>query len=146
GPEAAQQASKEFDQEALFNEKRLADALKRLEWLQNPESAPISERHLRRLRSLIAGITAPQDQLNALVHRNTGNTQSRLPEAAVLIATQVRDAFHNTAKKPKVQASYNKYVVLCDQQGVKGMSRSAFYRWIKKEEDIAKREGRRAAY
>lgn len=141
-----QAVRKDVDEGALFSERRLGEALKRLEWLQNPQAAPVSERHLRRLRSRIAGITAPQDQLEALLSRNTGNTTTRLPEEAIAVAEQVIASFHNTEKKPTVQATYNKYVVLCDQVGVKGMSRAAFYRWIKEHEDVVAREGKRMAY
>lgn len=139
-------ADKQLDGHALFNEKRLAEALERLEWLANPDLAPVSERTIRRLRKRIAGITTPQDQIDALMNRRQGNFLTKLPSDAIRLAKETVKDFHNRPNNPKVMATYNKYVERCTTSGVKAMSRAQFYRWIKTQEDIEKREGRRAAY
>ena len=142
----AQHVAKEFDQDSLFNEKRLGEALERIEALRNPEAANVSDRTLRRWKARIKGITSPQDQLDALVSRNPGNTTSRLPEEVVKLAQRAVDEFHNRANNPKVIATYNFYVDMCAEASVEPMSRQNFYRWIKGREDIVKREGKRKAY
>lgn len=141
-----QHLHKEFDQLALFNNKRLGEALTRMDALANPETAKVSERQVRRYRAQTKGISAPQEQLQALVSRNAGNTTPRLPEDVVKLAEQAVEDFHNRANNPKVLATYNFYVDLCSNAGAQPMSRSNFYRWIASREDVAAREGKRKAY
>jgi len=142
----AQHVVKDFDQESLFNEKRLGEALDRVQALASPDSAQVSDRTLRRWKGRIKGITSPQEQLDALVSRNPGNTTPRLPAEVLQMAERAVDEFHNRASNPKVLATYNFYVTLCSEANLEPMSRANFYRWIKDHEDVTKREGKRKAY
>lgn len=144
--DGTQPVNKEFDKDSLFHEKRLGEAIERMENLQNPEATHFSVRTIRRWRTRVQGIVAPQEQLAALVSRNPGNTTPRLPNAVVQKAKQAVREFHNTAKSPKVLATYNEFVVLCEEAGLTPMSRASFYEWIRNHEDVAAREGRRKAY
>lgn len=144
-PEGEQRAQAEA-KESLFNEKRLGEALHRLESLQNPAAAQVTDRTLRRYKQRTKGTTAPQDQLDALVSRNSGNTHSRLPADVLALAEKSVEEFHNTAKKPTTAGTYSFYVDLCTSAGVKPMARSSFFEFAKRHANIAAREGKRKAY
>lgn len=141
-----QRVEKELDADVLFNENRLGEALDRLESLQNPDSAKVSKRTLSRWREKTKGLMTPQEQLDALVSRNPGNTTPRLPADVLALAEKVVKEFHNTAKNPTKQATYNVYTSLCADENVTPMSRAMFYKWIKRHESIVDREGKRKAY
>jgi hypothetical protein len=145
GPQGEQRAQAAI-KESLFHEKRLGEALGRLEALQNPDVAQVSDRTLRRWKQRTMGITSPQDQLDALVSRNPGNTSPRLPAEVLAMAEKAVDDFHNTAKKPTVAGTYSYYVDLCTNAGLKPMARASFFKYAEKHKDIAKREGKRKAY
>lgn len=132
--------------ESLFQEKRLGEALKRLDGLQNPESAPVTERTVRRWKERTKGVTSPQDQLDALVSRNAGNTHRRVPAEVLQLADKAVKEFHNTAKNPTIAGTYSFYIDLCTEAGVKPMGRTCFFEHAKKHADIAAREGKRKAY
>lgn len=146
GPAAAQKAEKGTCTDAILNAKSLGDALDRLDALHNPEAAGVTDRTLRRWRERTKGLNSPQEQLDALMTRNPGNTTSRLPADAVKLAEKVLEEWHNTAKCPTKQSSYNTYVTLCSSGDTKPMSRSAFYKWIDRHENVAARKGKRKAY
>lgn len=134
------------DADTVLNNTRLQEGVQRLEWLMNPESAPVTDRTLRRLRQAVAGLATPQDQLQALIPRRGGNYKRKLPDDAVELAEKVVKEHHNKAANPKVSATYSRYVARCSEANVVGMSRANFYRWIKTVESVAARRGRRAAY
>ena len=145
-PAGKQLVDRAIDRDALFKESELQQAVARLEWLTDSKSTPVSDRTLRRYRSRIAGITSPQEQLEALMPTRSGNTKRKLPDDAITVAQKVVEEFHNTPTNPKVAATFSKYVARCADAGITGMSRSNFYRWIHTVTDIKAREGRRAAY
>jgi len=117
-----------------------------MDGLQHPEAAQVTDRTLRRWKQKTKGITAPQDQLDALVSRRVGNTVRRLPNEVIELAETTLKDFHNTPKNPSVAGSYSYYVDLCTAANVMPMCRAAFYRFCNKNADVAKREGKRKAY
>ena len=125
-----QTVSTTVDKDSIFNQKRLQEALDRLDAIQNAEAGLVPERTLRRWVKAVKGRTAPQDRLEALMSRFEGNSNRRLPAAAIEIADQAIGEFHNTAAKPKVQATFSKYVALCAERDVIPMSRANFYRYV----------------
>lgn len=141
-----QQVSSSVDKESIFNEKRLEEALARLDAIQNPDASLAPARTLRRWSQLTKGLTSPQDQLAALVSRFPGNTTARLPAAVTELADAAIRTFHNKANNPKVQATFNHYTTLCSDRGVMPMSRTNFYNYVAKREDVKKREGKRIDY
>lgn len=134
------------DKSVLFNEKRLGEALGRLTALEEADTTATPKRTLRRWAKRIQGITSPQDQLDALISRNPGNTSPRLPEEVLNLAIKATKEFHNTVKKPTVAGTYSFYVNLCTTAEVEPMSRSNFYRWMARHSSVKLREGKRMAY
>lgn len=144
-PNGEQRAQAEA-KESLFQEKRLGEAIERLDSLQNPKAAKVTDRTLRRYKERTKGATAPQDQLEALVSRNSGNTHPRVPADVLALAEKAVEEFHNTAKNPTVAGTYSVYVDLCAQANLKPMARSSFFEFAKRHANIAAREGKRKAY
>jgi putative transposase len=144
--QAAQPTKKEFDTDELLSNKRLGEAIERLQNVKNPEAAKVSDRTIRRWNEKLRGIAAPQDQLDALMSRNPGNREPRLPAEVLKLAQSAVDEFHNQVANPTTLATYNFYIEACGVAGVKPMSRSSFYGFVARNEDVAKREGKRKAY
>jgi putative transposase len=141
-----QESEKEQDLDALLlKQNRLAEGLKRLDALRNPEGSQYSARTLRRCRAAIRGITSPQEQIEALMSCNDGNRCGRLPAEAIQQA-ELALKKHNKASNPTIFATYNFYVVMCDDAGILPMGKTAFYRWVKTREDVTAREGKRKNY
>jgi putative transposase len=141
-----QECEKAQDLDALlFHQNRLAEGLKRLDAIRNPEGSECSERTLRRYRAAIRGITSPQEQIEALMSCNEGNRGGRLPKEAIQQA-ELALKKHNKASNPTIFATYNIYVVMCDDAGILPMGKTAFYHWIKTREDVTAREGKRKNY
>lgn len=142
----AQRTSPAADSEAIFNEKRLGEAVKRLYTLEFPETASVTARTLRRWKKKVAGIPSSQQRLNALVTRYPGNTSPRLSPEVLAEAEETLSTFHNKPAKPTTLSSYLDFVGRCSDAGLLPMSRAAFYRWISSREDVEAREGKRMAY
>ncbi|MDE2400177.1 MAG: transposase family protein [Burkholderiales bacterium] len=137
---------KEYDLDTVVtNKKQLEIALQRRDALQGTQSH-YSKRTFQRWRQQAAGLPQPQDQLLALMPDVGSNRSSRLPDLITKLAEKVVKEHHNVVTKPSIQATYLHFVNRCDEAGLTPMSRSSFYEWIKRKEDIKKREGRRMAY
>jgi putative transposase len=87
------------------------------------------------------------DQLRALAPktRNCGNRTERL-HPALVSAFSKTIAEHNSVRAPNGASSYREYCLLCLKAEQRPISRSAFYKKLKKVKSIRKREGRRRAY
>ena len=135
-----------IDTDSLFKQRRLMEALDRLEAVQNGYSGVVPERTLRRWAKKVKGVTSHQDRLEALMSRFEGNSMRRLPTLVLELADKAIRDFHNQAAKPKVQATYSTYITMCEDKGVTPMGRTNFYEYVKQHEDVQKREGKRIAY
>lgn len=144
--EATTRQSDTVDEYELFRAKHLDYALKCLAAINNPDGSGVPERTMRRWREKIQGATTVQEQIDALIPRYIGNNTSRLPAQALGLAEQAIREFHNQPAKPTTLASYNHYVTLCADAGVRPMSRTRFYEKAHALEDVRKREGKRLAY
>lgn len=119
--------------------------MRRIEALNNPEASDVPPRTLRRWQREARGLVDPVQRLKKLMPRRGGNTKPRLPQATVDLVKEVR-SFHNRAASPTKQATYQAYLGVCEAKGTAPMSKTTFYKRIKEQEDIKKREGRRKAY
>lgn len=128
----------------IVEQKKLSKAVEYHAALQAPEASNLSDRHMRRLRAKVAGVTSPQAQLEALMPLLEGNRTPRLPSEVIDLAKEAMKK-HNTAACPTVKATYHRYIVLCDEAGVDPMGQSSFYAWVKNHTNIKAREGRRKA-
>lgn len=118
-------------------------AFARLKALQNPSSAPVSKRTLRRWRALRDRATSAQDALRKLMPKV--RVPSRLSSSHVYdVATRVANEFYNKASSPTRNAAYGEFRLACDREQLFPVARSTFYRWLDELEDTLKREGKRA--
>ncbi len=138
---------KEYDlAEVLGDSKKLAAAMERRAAVLSQCATGISKRTLRRWASRVAGVTAPQDQLRALMPSQGANRTSRLPLAVLALAERAVKEHHNKPNKPSVFATYQHFVCLCSEAGETPMRQSSFYEWIKTRQNVVMREGLRKAY
>lgn len=141
-----QSQKKEFDEHELLSSKHLGAALVRIDALRNPTASNASPRSIRRWNQKLRGIAAPQDQIDALMARNAGNRTPRLPSEVLRLAKSAVEEFHNKSNNPTTMATYNFYVEACDAAGATPMAQSSFYAFVQRNENVAKREGKRKDY
>ena len=141
-----QKTQREYDLDRIVaRQPQLEGAVARLDALNNRDVSEVPERTLRRWAARVEGTNDAQQKLVSLMSDGHGNRSSRLPPQAVELAVKALK-HHNRAANPTTFSTYNAYVALSDEAGVKPMSTSAFYRWIKSHENVRAREGKRKEY
>ncbi len=113
------------------------------------ESAPVSDRTLRRYREKVrkAGENAV-DQRIALASRiaERGNRDRKVPQRVIELVAQVAREKYNTAKNMNKTTAYKYFLEACHQEGVKPCSMNSFNKELDAHESVQSRKGKRTAY
>jgi len=126
---------------------QLAQATKRLEML-TAKSDEVSARTRQRWAGACGSAVSNVERLVLLAggERNRGNRVSRLDSRVVELATTAIKQFHNTPTARTALGTYQQYQLMCEREGLHGMSYVTFCKHVRGKRSIVQRDGKRMAY
>jgi putative transposase len=130
----------------LGNAKAIDIAWARLEALADPAGSGVPARTLRRWNKAISGIDRHHDQVLALMPKWYGKRGHRISDEVLRLAMKAVEDHHNTKKAPTISSTFLHFKTLCSDAMQLPMSQTSFFKWIKEEESVKKRQGHKVDY